>query len=155
MFLFTKPYISYHQVMVVNESNSSIHTQKDLAGKKVAVQIGTTAQEVAETLQKEISFDLFTYELTNELILKLKNNEVDAVICDEFIARYNSKMESINYKVVGEKFSEEKIGICFLKSNIKLKEQVDKVLDDMRNDGTLKEISIKWFGADLTNSSAE
>jgi polar amino acid transport system substrate-binding protein len=54
---------------------------------------------------------------------------------------------------VGDPVYFEPLGVAFDKSGpdpTKMVEKVNKILDDMRADGTLKALSEKWFGLDLT-----
>ena len=45
---------------------------------------------------------------------------------------------------------EEEYAIGFRKNDQKLRDEVQKILSEMKADGTLGEISSDWFGSDIT-----
>lgn len=54
------------------------------------------------------------------------------------------------YVVLDEALADEQYVIGFRKDDLSLKEEVNKILSDMKADGSLGEISTKWFGSDVT-----
>jgi len=150
---FTRAYIANAQVIVVSPSNNSILTEKDLKGKVVGVQINTTAEEACKKFMKDTPFkELKTYDQVIQPFSDLKTGRLDAVVADEVVARDYVSKDKANYKVAGGRLTNEPIGIGFKKTNTALRDKIDKVLGEMRQDGTLKSISMKWFGEDLTSN---
>ena len=154
-FALTKPYIANAQVIVVAPDNNSIKEAKDLAGKKVGCQVNTTAHDSAKKFLETTKFDLSTYDQVIQPFADLKTGRLDAVIVDEVVARYYVVQDPKSFKVSSGKLTNEPIGICFKKSNTAMRDKVDKIIVDLRNDGTLKKISQKWFGEDLTSNIDE
>lgn len=130
--------------------NVDIKKPEDLAGKKVGLQINTTADESAQEYLKTIKFDVTKYDQIIQPFSDLKTGRLDAVIVDEVVAKYYVAKEPKSYMVVGDRLTNEPIGICFKKENTAMRDAVDDLIVDMRADGTLKSISEKWFGDDLT-----
>ena len=52
--------------------------------------------------------------------------------------------------VTGEAFSRQESGVALRKGNEDLLKAVDGAIADMQKDGSLKALSEKWFGADVT-----
>ena len=52
--------------------------------------------------------------------------------------------------VTGEAFSRQEAGVALRKGNDDLLKAVDGAIADMQKDGSLKALSEKWFGADVT-----
>lgn len=154
-FALTKPYVANAQVIIVKPSDNSIKEAKDLAGKNVGCQVNTTANDSANEFLKTTKFNLKTYDQVIQPFADLKAGRVDAVIVDEVVARYYVKQDPANFKVSSGKLTNEPIGICFKKSNTAMRDQVDKIIADFQKDGTLKKISEKWFGSDLTSNIDE
>ncbi|QEK12670.1 amino acid ABC transporter substrate-binding protein [Crassaminicella thermophila] len=147
---FSKVYIENRQIIVVN-SDSDIQTKKDLADKIVAVQLGSSGEDAlnadVDTVKsvKEVrKFSNYT-----EALLDLKAKRVDAVVIDEIVGRYYMAKRPKEYKVAKEDFGKEGYGIGFRLGDVAFKEEVDKILDEMKKDGTAAEISKKWFGEDI------
>lgn len=150
---FTRAYIANAQVIVVSPSNTSIKSEKDLKGKIVGVQINTTAEEACKKFMKDTPFkELKTYDQIIQPFSDLKTGRLDAVVADEVVARDYVSKDKANYMVAGGRLTNEPIGIGFKKTNTALRDKVDKVLEEMGKDGTLKSISMKWFGEDLTSN---
>lgn len=147
----TKAYIANAQVIVTKPGDTTIKEPKDLKGKKVGVQIGTTADESAEKYIKETSFDLKKYDQVIQPFSDMKAGRLDAIIVDEVVARYYVTQDKASFQVSGARLTNEPIGICFAKKNGEMRDKVQKILDDLKADGTLKKISEKWFNEDLTN----
>jgi polar amino acid transport system substrate-binding protein len=154
-FAFTRPYIANAQVIVVPPANSTIKDGKDLAGKKVGVQVSTTAHDSAKKLLENIKFTLNTYDQVIQPFQDLKTGRIEAVIVDEVVARYYVTQDKASYKVSSGKLTNEPIAVCFKKDNTALRDKVDKVIEGFQKDGTLKKISEKWFSEDLTGNIDE
>lgn len=154
-FALTKPYVANAQVIVVKPSDNTIKEAKDLAGKKVGCQVNTTADDSCKEFLKTTKFDVKKYDQVIQPFADLKTGRLDAVVVDEVVARYYVKQDSTNFKVSSGKLTNEPIGICFKKSNTEMKDKVEAILSDFQKDGTLKAISEKWFGQDLTSNIDE
>jgi ABC-type amino acid transport substrate-binding protein len=89
-FEFSIPYVANGQVIVVQEGNDSIKTIEDLAGKKVGVQLETTADTAAtkrlETVTEENKFEIIRYDDIISTFSDLKLGRLDAIIVDNAVA---------------------------------------------------------------------
>ncbi|HHV18721.1 MAG TPA: amino acid ABC transporter substrate-binding protein [Thermoanaerobacterales bacterium] len=147
---FTKPYLDNSQV-IITLAGSDIKSKKDLAGKKVAAQTGSSAVDAMNT-EPELVKDFdggepVLFDTNHEAFMDLEAKRVDAVVADEVLARYYIKQKGAEkYVILDEDFGDEEYGIGFRKQDKKLLEMVEKTLDDMRQDGTYDSIHQKWFG---------
>lgn len=80
---FTEPYSKIKQVVVTQIGNSSITSEKDLQGKKVAAQTGTSGYDYAETIEDAVLVPQKGYP---EIVLDLLNKKVDCEIVDDAVA---------------------------------------------------------------------
>lgn len=151
-YSMTTPYIANAQVIVVQANDSTIKEPKDLAGKNVGVQIGTTADESCAEYLETTKFSLTQYDQVIQPFSDMKAGRLDAIVVDEVVARYYVKKDPSSYKVSSARLTNEPIGMCFAKNNTELRDKAQKVLDDMFADGTMKTISERWFGEDLTGN---
>ena len=146
--LFSDPYIMEGQIVTVSkESAGTILTPADLAGKIVACQLGSTSEEAAKKLEgpKEVK----TYDKVTEAFHDLTIGRVDAVVVDELVGRYYISTSPENYSVLAQKLTDEPVGMGFKKEDAELQATVQKAFDELKSDGTLSEISKKWFGVDI------
>ena len=150
----SEPYLNNQQVVVVL-SDSGINTLADLAGKVVILLAGSTAEgaldshpEVKETLKDGQAIPV---DNNVQAMMELKNGTGDAVIMDAVVARYYLNLEDGDaYKILDEVLSEEEYAIGFRKGDQELRDEVQKILGEMKADGKLAEITIKWFGEDIS-----
>ena len=150
-YTWTEAYMENDQVVVVN-ADSDIKSLADLAGKKVAVQkdsSGLAALEdnaaLTDTFGELVQVDSYLNAL-----MDLESGGVDAIVMDEIVARYEIQTSGKNMVVLDEAVASEEYGVGFLLGNTELKDEVQGALEDMAKDGTLAEISNKWFGSDVT-----
>lgn len=141
---FSKPYYKSGLSIVVNSSNNSINSFKDLEGKRIAVQIGTTSAEEARKIKNA---QVREFNSNSEAYMELKNNGVDAVVNDLPVnAYYLTKTGAKDAKLVGEVANSEDYGIATAKKNTELNEKINKALDELKKNGEYEKIYVKWFG---------
>ena len=152
-YTWSTPYMDNSQVFVV-AADSGISTLADLAGKVVEVQTDSSA-EAALKDNAELSATFGTLQTTpdyNAAFMDLEMGAVDAIAMDVIVAGYQIEQrgESDKYTILDETLSSEEYGIGFKKGNEELRDKVQGALDEMAADGTMAEISEKWFGRDVT-----
>ncbi|WP_132245343.1 amino acid ABC transporter substrate-binding protein [Marinisporobacter balticus] len=144
---FSKVYLENKQVIIVN-ANSELETKKDLAGEIIAVQLGSSGEAALNADIETVNGAKEVRKFSNytEALLDLKAERVDAVVIDEVVGRYYISKKPGAYKVAKEDFGKEGYGVGVRKEEVAFIEEVDKILDEMKKDGTATEISEKWFG---------
>ncbi|MDP4144587.1 MAG: ABC transporter substrate-binding protein [Bacillota bacterium] len=142
---FSDSYFDINQVIAVKNGNTSIKSSADLKGKAVGCQLGTTGDDAASKLTglKELK----KYDKATEAFHDLTIGRLDAVIIDSPVAGYYSKKGG-GFSVLDEKLTKEPIGIGFRQGNTDLQQAVQKAIDELKKDGTLSKLSVKWFGVD-------
>ncbi|WAA09917.1 amino acid ABC transporter substrate-binding protein [Fervidibacillus albus] len=146
--LFTEPYLENAQVIVTLQ-DSDITELDDLKGKNVGLQAQSSALDAlnANPISEEVGS--ITEFSDNVLALNdLKTGRIDAVVIDEIVIDYYMTKEADTYKVLDEALAPEQYGVGVKKGNEELLEELQAALDQMNEDGTSAEISIKWFGVD-------
>lgn len=150
-YTWTEPYMANQQVFVV-ANDSGINSQADLAGKIVEVQTDSSAEAaLKEAPELTATFkELLTTADYNTAFMDLEQGAVDAIAMDVIVAGYQIQQRNADFKILDDSLSEEEYGVGFKKGNTELKDKVQATLEEMAEDGTLKEISEKWFGKDVT-----
>ena len=146
---FTAPYFEARQLIAVNK-DSTVKSLKDLAGKKVSVVTGSTADDIASREFGKTSPDIKRFESTPLALKELENGGVDAVVADNgVVVNYLSNNGDKGLVSVEdtESFAPEYYGIAVKKGNQALQEQINKGLAAIKADGTYDQIYAKWFGA--------
>jgi polar amino acid transport system substrate-binding protein len=150
-YTWTEAYMENDQVVVVN-ADSDIKSLADLAGKKVAVQKDSSGLAALEenTALTETFGELVQVDSYLNALMELESGGVDAIVMDEIVARYEIQTSGKPFAILDEAVASEEYGVGFLLGNTALRDEVQKTLEDMAADGTMKQISEKWFGSDVT-----
>lgn len=140
---FSKPYYKSGLSIVVKSDNNTITSFKDLEGKKIAVQIGTTGAEEAKKIKDA---KVREYNSNSEAYMELKAGGVDAVVNDLPVNEYYlATSGDKNAKIVGDIVNAEEYGMAVTKKNTELIEKVNKALDELKKNGEYEKIYVKWF----------
>ncbi|WP_353096460.1 amino acid ABC transporter substrate-binding protein [Tissierella praeacuta] len=149
---FSKPYLDNRQIVVVL-NDSDIGTKKDLKNRIVATQNSSSSLEALEKADAINDFkdsDIILFDTYNEAFMDLEVGRVEAVVADEILARYYiAERGQEKYKVLEEDFGDEEYGVGIRLEDKRLLEKLNKALDEMKEDGTSKDISEKWFGENI------
>ena len=152
--LFSEPYMDNRQIVfVAKDGKVAVASEADLAGKTIGTQSGGTTEEYFEnkpelkSSMKEVKY----YPDYINAFMDLENGRLDAVVGDEIIGRYYiskhpDEIQAID-TVIG---TVSQFGIAFRKDDQKLRDEVQKVFNEMKADGTVAKISEKWFAKDIT-----
>ena len=150
-YTWSQPYMKNSQVLVVME-DSGIETLEDLAGKIVEVQADSSAEAALKEMP-DLTSTFGTLQTTpdyNTAFMDLEMGSVDAIAMDVIVAGYQMQEREGSFKILEESLASEEYAIGFKKGNTELCEKVQQTLEEMAADGTMAEISEKWFGEDIT-----
>ena len=136
---FTQPYFLASQAIVVL-ADSNISGKADLAGKKISVQTGTTADEYC----RGEGYEVFAYQANNDACSALTSGKVDAWVVDNEVALDLSAQTNGATKVLNEAMTSEPYGFAFAKGSTTLVAKIDELLDKWLADGTIKAIFDKY-----------
>jgi polar amino acid transport system substrate-binding protein len=141
--LFSEPYFTAGQIIVVKKANTDIVNKNSLNGKDVGVLAGTTGSEEAAKISginvKEYDEISFAY---NDLI----KGTIDAVIYDNSLAQFYINTNPGVLKTVGNLMTEENYGIAVCKDNKKLLDKINSGLKKVREEGIIDSLIKKWIG---------
>ncbi len=147
---FSKIYLQNKQIIMVS-SKSKISKKSDLSDKSVGLQLGSSS-ETALAKDKTLTNSLKQvkkYSNNTEALLDLKAGRIDAVIVDEVVGRYYASKKTGDYKVLDENLGVEDYGVGLRKTDTSLTAEIDKLLGEIKSDGTANAISKKWFGKNI------
>lgn len=144
---FSKPYIESSAVVVVSKDNKDVTSFEDIKGLTSAQSLTSNYRDIAEKNGAKIQ----GVEGLSQSIQLLEQGRVDVTVNDKIsILDYLKKQPNANVKIAAEAEDAGQSGLMFRKGNDKLVEEVNKALEEMKEDGTYKEISEKWFGEDVS-----
>ena len=141
--------------MILTKKGSGIETLADVAGKRVGVQLGTSADiAISEGGDYEdfgATFgELVRYENYNIAFTELMAGAIDAIAIDIGVANQKIAEYGDEYYCVAEPFAAEKYGICFRKADAEMCKQVEDAYNQLVADGTYIALGEK-YGLDTAN----
>ena len=136
---FTMEYTTSNQVVVVKK-DSSIKDFDDIKNKKIAVQLGTVADLYVEENYKNAT--VVSHKKYLSAVEDVKTGKADCIIMDELPAKA-IVAENDNLKILDGVLFQDKYGMIVKKGNDELKDQINKVLERMVNDGTINDLVLK------------
>lgn len=145
---FTTPYAYIKTALVVAEDNTTINTFDDLSGKVTSNSLGSTYADMAEGKGAEVQ-NVDTLSETIDMVL---SGRVDATLNAEVsFYDYLSEHPDAAIKIVALTEDASHVSIPLRKEGSQsLREAIDKAIEELSNDGTLSELSNKYFGSDIT-----
>lgn len=143
---FSEKYTSLGTVAVVKESNAKVKDVTELGGLVIGVIGGSGAQTTAQQIggYKEMK----EYPGHGEAIADLKLGRIDVYVAGSIAAYDYIKNDKGGepLKVVGKLYNELDIGVGIRKNEPELKNVVDSVIQEMKQDGSLQKLLDKWIG---------
>ena len=146
---FSDPYVYTEVVLVVRGDNEDIHSLEDLKGRKTSNSPNSTYAMAAEDAGASVVY----VDTLGETIAMVLQGRVDATLnARGSIEDYLSEHPDANIKIV---YSAPGEPVCYPlrkgADSASLLEAVNAFLAQIREDGTLAALSLKYFGTDLTN----
>lgn len=149
---FTTPYGYIHTALAVRKDNDEIKTFEDLKGKTTANSLASTYMELAESYGATVQ-GIDTLEETIQL---LAAGRIDATLnADVSFYDYLNVHPDADFKIVAQTEDASHVAIPLRKgdNSATLLEAVNNAIDELRADGTLKTLSEKYFGQDISSEN--
>ena len=146
---FSEPYFEARQLIAVGKGVAGVKTFQDLKNKKVAVQTGTTGDEVVQKLLGKTSSNIKRFESMPLALKELESGGVDAAVGDNgVVANYvaNNPQQSMVTVEDTKSFAPEYYGFAVNKGNAELLAKINAGIKAIKADGTYDQIHKKYFG---------
>lgn len=148
---FSIPYAANRTAVIVKNENEDIKSMEDLEGKHTANTLNSTYAKIAEAHGAEVT----GVDDLNQTFELLFSGRIDATLNDE-VAYYdymkNHPDADIKIAVLSDEAVQVAIPMRKGEETRTLREAVDKALAELKEDGTLTELSEKYFGVDISQA---
>ena len=146
---FSTPYGYIRTALIVRGDNTDIQSFEDLKGKHTANSIASTYMILAE----EFGAEVVGVDTLDQTIMQVLTGRADATLNSEVsIADYMQKRPDANIKIVALTEEANLVAIPTRKTDdsASLLEAINQAIAELREEGKLSEISMKYFGRDIT-----
>ena len=146
---FSEPYAYIHTALVVRKDNEEIKSFDDLKGKKTVNSIGSTYMELVESYGASAA----GVSTLNDTIQNVIDGRADATLnADVSIYDYLNQQPDANIKIVATTEDASHVAIPIRKGDetASFEKAVNAAIGELKADGTLAELSEKYFGSDVT-----
>ena len=144
---FTIPYCYTRTALVVRGDNTDITTFTDLAGRTTANSISSTYMTLAESYGAFVE----SVDTLEETITMVLHGRADATLnAVDSIADYMMEHPEADIKIVALTEEANEVAIPVPKNEPAMLEAMNKAIEELRADGTLAALSVKYFGEDIT-----
>jgi polar amino acid transport system substrate-binding protein len=163
---FVVPYYQSPVVLVASASNKTLQSARDLSGKRIGVEHGSTYERY---LQHDLDLDIpnaprISYPFGRASIIPFGSEDLayqnllaqnterplDAVISNRSTARYRMNKAPGKFRIVGQPLYTEPNWVAVDKGDQEWQDKLRATIADLKADGTLTRISMKWLGEDIT-----
>ena len=148
---FSTPYAYDKTAVIVRGDDDSIQAMEDLEGKHTANTITSTYAAVAQKYGAEVT----AVDDLNQTFELLLTGRIDATLNAEgTFYDYLRAHPDANVKIacIDPDFNETAIPVRKGEETASLLAEINAALEEMRQDGSLSELAVKYFGADLSKS---
>lgn len=137
------------QVVIV-QPDSSYKTLEDLRGCTMGVTSGQAAQNTIEELAPTYDWNVVTYEESNAGFQDCALGRVDAYANTVTNIEKAEAAQGLEFRMLDEKLFGNNVSWFLMPEQTELRDELNKVIADMHEDGTLSELTKKWFLEDMT-----
>jgi len=151
---FSKPYIG-NSIAIVTLKNSAVkpRSPQELNGLGVSYQAETTSKFfMAKLAEDGLKYIPFEYDKVMNCFDELLLGRVDVIVTDSVVALDYTTVPNSRFEMTWLGEPDEFFGICIKKGNDALTEAIDKALDELFEDGTMRRISMNNLNVDMVSA---
>lgn len=142
---FSDTYYTASQVMVVPADNEDIQSAEDLKnGKLVGVVLGYTGDNIVTDTIGVSEENITRANRGIDIVQDVKNGKLDAVVIDSATGKALAEANGLKVVEDPEAFESEEYAIAVKKGNTELLDQINSVLAEMKANGEIEELAVKY-----------
>ncbi|MFM1652129.1 transporter substrate-binding domain-containing protein [Brevibacillus sp. B_LB10_24] len=151
-YYFSDAYAYPDVQLIVKKDNDTYKQLSDLKGKKLAVALGSFYEEYVRKQDPNQEITIVTYEDTGGILNDIDLGRIDAYINDRFSGVSKIEKSGLPLKMSGETIVKYDFAFPFAKTEAgeKLRDDFNKALKELREEGKLAEFGKKWFKEDIS-----
>lgn len=153
--LFTEGYLYTEFQFGIRRGNAPIRSLDDLRGKAIAVNKGSAYDAWAQQNAERLGFTFQTYDTNPDAVQAVVSGRAYAVLAGNTVVKYAASQQRNLVPDFAIRETRAHWAAPFRRDNTELRNQVENVLECMKRDGFVAQLSEKWFGAKPAADDAE
>lgn len=151
-YLTSNPYYGDAQCIIVNEDKSDFNTFEQLKGASIGVAQGQASQVSVEKMAETYDWNVVVYETSDTGYQDLNLKRIDAMATTDSLVYKYENSQNMKFHIMDSRLLSNNVAYFFQKNDEgqALCDEVNKVLDEMMEDGTTSKIITKWMFSDMT-----
>lgn len=147
----SKKYLNNKILLMTNKKNVKIEKETDLNKYKIGTQADSSALQVLQKKEEYSNFkeNITEYKDYDKAILDLKAGRTDVIAIDQVLGEFKNKNMKGILSVCKYDLGNDFYVIGFRKGDTKLRDEVNKAIKALIDNGEAEEISKKWFGKNI------
>ena len=161
---FVAPYYSAPAVLITNATGSAINKVSDIDGKRIAIEqgssyerylqkdlvIGFGAKPIQYPFKQVQALPYSSEDLAYQDLALGYGKRVDAIVSNLVTANKRISANPGKYQIIGQPLYEEPNWVAVDKGDQEWNNTIKQIISDLHQDGTLKKLSLRWVGNDIT-----
>ena len=158
-YLTKTPYFLSTSQIIAKKGTTGVNSLKDLKGKTIGMTVGDGFTKFVDDWNAKngniLTIKYYKEDITT-ILRDIAAGRIDATVNDPAVAVSKAKLQGIEVEPIGKPLEQQPTYFIFKKNEQgkQLRDRVDKALQKLSEDGTLSELSIKWFKKDYTKKNS-
>jgi len=153
--LFTEGYLYTEFQFGIRRGNAPIRSLDDLRGKAIAVNKGSAYDAWAQANAERLGFTFQTYDSNPDAVQAVVSNRAYAVLAGNTVVKYAASQQRNLVPDFSLRETRAHWAAPFRRDNVALRNEVENVLECMKRDGFVAQLSERWFGSKPGPDDAE
>lgn len=151
-YITSHPYYGDAQCIIVNEDKADVNSFDQLKGLTIGVAQGQASQVSVEAMAETYDWKVTVYETSDTGYQDLYLKRIDAMATTDSLVYKYENLQNMKFHILDERLMSNNVAYFFQKNGEgqALCDEVNKVLDQMMEDGTTSKIITKWMYSDMT-----
>lgn len=151
-YITSHPYYGDAQCIIVNEDKADVNSFDQLKGLTIGVAQGQASQVSVEAMAETYDWKVTVYETSDTGYQDLYLKRIDAMATTDSLVYKYENLQNMKFHILDERLMSNNVAYFFQKNDEgqALCDEVNKVLDQMMEDGTTSKIITKWMYSDMT-----
>jgi len=143
--LYSPPYFQAGQVIVARADDTAVKSVRDLTGRRVAVEWGSSGDvEIRRLADRGIQAQVVRFETPQAALAALEQSRVDVTVVDA-VSAYHFVNRNGDFKVIQPPLTNEPYVMAFRADSPVLWDTLNRALAQLSVDGYLQQLLARWF----------